>query len=359
MEDLDVMASLVDPTFWHGRRVLLTGHTGFKGAWAALWLREMGADVHGLALVPEAAPNLFELAQVGRDVNGGICDLQDAASVANIVRRARPEIVLHMAAQPLVRRSVKLPLHTFSVNVMGTAHLLEALRSETQLQAVVVVTTDKVYENPETGKPFVESDPLGGHDPYSASKAAAEIVVSSYARTYFRERNIPVATARGGNVIGGGDFSEDRIVPDVFRAMQANRPIVLRNPDATRPWQHVLDCLTGYLALAQALVTRPDTPRAMNFGPIADDEVPVRALAEAMQQALGARQGWTLAEGPQPREMKALTLDCSLARDVLGFRDRLAGLDAIRATADWYLAYARGEDMRTRTLNEIRTHLAA
>ncbi|MFN8707384.1 MAG: CDP-glucose 4,6-dehydratase [Alphaproteobacteria bacterium] len=353
------MASLVDNTFWRGRRVLLTGHTGFKGSWAALWLCSMGADVRGLSLAPDTTPSLFELARVDRDVEGGLCDLRDSEAVVAAVRQAKPQIVLHMAAQPLVRRSMKFPVDTFSVNVMGTAYLLEALRDEPDLQAVVVVTTDKVYENPETGIRFAEGAPLGGHDPYSASKAAAEILVASYERTYFRERGIPVATARGGNVIGGGDFSEDRIVPDVFRAMQVGQPIMLRNPGATRPWQHVLDCLTGYLAFTQALVTVPNTPRAMNFGPLLSDDVPVKDLAEAMQRALGARHGWIAAEGPQPREMKALSLDCSLASEWLGFRDRLSGLEAIRATAEWYLSFARGEDMRARTLNEIRAHHAA
>lgn len=352
------MVSLVDNTFWRGRRVLLTGHTGFKGSWAALWLCSMGAEVRGLSLLPDTTPSLFELASVARDIEGGLCDLRDGEAVKAIVRHARPNIVLHMAAQPLVRRSIKSPVDTFSVNVMGTAHLLEALRDEPDLQAVLIVTSDKVYENPETGVRFSENAPLGGHDPYSASKAATEIVVTSYERTYFRGRGIPVATARGGNVIGGGDFSEDRIVPDVFRAMLADKPIVLRNPDATRPWQHVLDCLTGYFALSQALVMNPDTPRAMNFGPIMSDEVPVKHLAEAMQRALGAKHGWIIAEGPQPREMKTLSLDCSLASDWLGFRDRLTGLEAISATAEWYLAFAAGADMRARTLNEIREYAA-
>ena len=353
------MASIVDPAFWKGRRVLLTGHTGFKGAWASLWLGRMGARVSGLALKPETDPNLFELTGLDLELPGGICDIRDLASVTQIVRSARPQLVLHMAAQPLVRRSVRTPVETFNTNVMGTAHVLEALREEPDLEAVLIITTDKIYENNETGRAFAESDPLGGHDPYSASKAAAELVTASYARTYFEARGIPVGTARGGNVIGGGDFSEDRIVPDIYRAMRRNEPLVLRNPQATRPWQHVLDCLSGYLALAQALATSKDVPRAMNFGPLGEAHVPVRVLAEAMQQALGAAQGWTLAEGPQPREMQALALDCSLARDRLGFTDRLVGADAIRATADWYLAFTRGDDMRAPTLNAIEDYIAS
>jgi CDP-glucose 4,6-dehydratase len=351
------MPGFVDRNFWEGRRVLLTGHTGFKGSWTALWLRAMGADVHGLALPPETDPNLFTVIGLDRDLRGGIGDIRDAQFVAETVRCAHPEIVLHMAAQPIVRRSIRAPVETFDVNVMGTAHLLEALREQGSVEAVLVVTTDKVYENPETGRRFMEKDPLGGHDPYSASKAAAELVTASFARTFFEPRGVPVATARGGNVIGGGDFAEDRLVPDVYRAMRASAPLVLRNPDATRPWQHVLDCVGGYLVYAQALARRELVPRAMNFGPLGDAGVPVRALAEAMQEALGAASGWVSAEGPQHREMQSLSLDCSLARDCLGFRDRLVGNAAIRATADWYLAFARGSDMRAYTSRTIEDHM--
>lgn len=357
LEGLGLMPPLVDRLFWNGRRVLLTGHTGFKGAWTALWLRHMGADVHGLALAPETDPNMFEMIGLDRDLPGGIGDIRDAGFVAETVRHACPQIVLHMAAQPLVRRSIREPVDTFDVNVMGTARLLAALRDQDGLEAILAVTTDKVYENSETGRAFAETDPLGGHDPYSASKAAAELVTVSFARSYFAPRGIPVATARGGNVIGGGDFSEDRIVPDIFRAMRANTPLLLRNPDATRPWQHVLDCVAGYLAYAQALATRKAIPRAMNFGPLGDAHVPVRQLAEAMQEALGAARGWVHTAGPQPREMQALSLDCALARDTLGFRDRLIGQAAIRATADWYLAYTRGDDMRAHTIGAVEDYL--
>ena len=345
-----------DPAFWRNKRVLLTGHTGFKGGWVALWLHEMGAEVHGLALAPDTDPSLHALANVDTAVAGAIGDIRDRATLEATIARARPQIVLHLAAQPLVRRSVREPLMTFDTNVMGTAHVLEALRDQTGLEAVLVITTDKIYENPETGRAFRETDPLGGHDPYSASKAAAEIVTTSYRRTYFEPTGIPLATARGGNVIGGGDFSEDRIVPDIWRAMRRNEALMLRNPAATRPWQHVLDCLSGYLAYAQALAERKQVPYALNFGPLADEQVPVSKLAEAMQQALGAAQGWQRAEGPQPREMHALALDCTAARDALGFRDRLVGMDAIQATAEWYLAFNRGDDMRKETLRAIEDY---
>jgi CDP-glucose 4,6-dehydratase len=356
MEGLAVTS--VDPAFWRGKRVLLTGHTGFKGAWCALWLHNMGAEVFGLALAPETDPNLFDLARVGEFVSSRIGDVRDAAFVARTVTDARPEIILHMAAQALVRRSVRTPVATFEANVMGTAHVLEAARSLTTLKAILVVTTDKVYENAENGMAFRETDPLGGHDPYSASKAAAEIVTAAYARTYFNPRNIPVAAARGGNVIGGGDFSEDRIVPDIWRAMRKGEQLTLRNPAATRPWQHVLDCLSGYLSYAQALATRPDVPRALNFGPLASPEAPVSTLAEAMQSALGVKGGWRQAEGPQIREMQALALDCSLAQASLGFRDKLVGEAAIKATSDWYLAQARGQDMGAFTLQAIVDYIS-
>lgn len=359
LEGLGLMACLVDRHFWSGRRVLLTGHTGFKGAWASVWLQIMGAHVCGLALAPETNPNLYEIAGLGGQVPDGLGDIRDAAFVREAVAQARPQIVIHMAAQPLVRRSVRLPVETFDTNVMGTVHLLEALRGVEGLEAILVVTTDKIYENPETGQSFRESDPLGGHDPYSASKAAAEMVTSSYRRTYFEAMGVRLATARGGNVIGGGDFSEDRIVPDVFRAMQAGVKLELRNPEATRPWQHVLDCLEGYLGFAQALAQGRALPHALNFGPLDAARTPVRLLVEAMQQALGSPAGWSMAQGPQPREMQALSLDCSAAREYLSFMDRLVGIDAIKATADWYLAYVRGDDMRAHMVEVIEERLNA
>ena len=347
-----------DAAFWRGRRVLLTGHTGFKGGWAALWLRELGAEVFGLALAPDTEPNLHKLARIGEFIPGGIGDIRDACAVDAAIAAARPHIVLHMAAQPLVRRSVREPVDTFDVNVMGTARLLDALRGVDGVEAILVVTTDKVYENPERGDKFRESDPLGGHDPYSASKAAAEIVVSSYARTYFNERGIPLATARGGNVIGGGDFSEDRLVPDIYRAMKSDEPLVLRNPDATRPWQHVLDCLCGYLVYAEALAKGENPPRALNFGPSGGAETPVSTLADAMREAFGLAGGWTIAKGPQPREMKLLSLDCAAAKAALGFSDKLVGHAAVDATAQWYLALERGADMRAETARAIRDYMA-
>ena len=343
-----------DPAFWSGKRVLLTGHTGFKGAWAALWLRAMEARVFGFALSPSTEPSLYALTNLDRQIEDGLGDLRAPKTVADAVIAAKPQIVLHMAAQPLVRRSFAAPIETFATNVMGTAHLLEALRGASGLEAVLVVTTDKVYANAETGRAFGEGDPLGGHDPYAASKAAAELVTASYAASFFDAAGVPVATARGGNVIGGGDFSADRIVPDVLRALTAGQAVTLRHPEATRPWQHVLDCLAGYLLHIESLVREPrTTPRALNFGPDPAAPITVAALVEAMQKALGSAHGWTRDVGNHPREMRLLAIDSANARRALGWRDRLPGVAAIAATAAWYEAFVAGRDMCAFTLRQI------
>tara|TARA_R110002110_G_scaffold6198_2_gene31160 strand:- start:238 stop:1326 length:1089 start_codon:yes stop_codon:yes gene_type:complete len=347
----------LDGNFWSAKRVLLTGHTGFKGAWAALWLSRMGADVTGFSLAPDTEPNLFALACVENTVRSHIGDLRDAGAVSRVVAEASPEIVLHMAAQPLVRRSYAEPVATFAVNVMGTVNLLEALRGAEALETVLVVTTDKVYENAEQGISFREEDPLGGHDPYAASKAAAEIVTASYARSFFDERGVRVATARGGNVIGGGDFSEDRLVPDIWRALRAGEPLLLRNPAAARPWQHVLDCLCGYFTFVRGLAGTPDLPLALNFGPPHDaPPLTVAELAEAVQSALGAGKTWRPANDPGPREMMTLEIDSRKARSVLGWQDQLAGTPCVQWLADWYRALNEEGDMRAVTLAQITAY---
>lgn len=347
----------LDKAFWSGKRVLLTGHSGFKGAWASLWLSAMGAEVTGFSLAPETDPNLFELADIQTVVRSHFGDLRDADAVRQVVSEARPEIVLHMAAQPLVRRSYADPVGTFDANVMGTVHLLDALRHQEELQSVLVVTTDKVYENAEQGISFKEEDPLGGHDPYAASKAAAEIVTSSYARSFFEERGVRVATARGGNVIGGGDFSEDRLVPDIWRALKAGKPLMLRNPAAARPWQHVLDCLCGYFTYARGLTERVTLPAALNFGPPHDaPPLTVAELADAVQSALGAEGKWEPANDPGPREMMTLEIDSRKARAVLGWQDQLAGAPCVSWLAEWYRSLNAGEDMRGRTLAQIAAY---
>jgi CDP-glucose 4,6-dehydratase len=334
----------VTTSFWDGKRVLLTGHTGFKGAWAAIWLSRLGAKVTGLALPPDQTPSLFELAGVEQLVDSRFVDLRERGAVAAALDGATFDIVLHLAAQPIVRASVEDPIGTFASNIMGTAHLLEALRSQSALQAVLVVTSDKVYANAETGRAFAEGDALGGKDPYSASKAATEIVTTSFARSFFEPMGVPVATARGGNVIAGGDFSRDRLVADIVRAARGQEPVVLRHPDATRPWQHVLDCLAGYLAHAQALATDPKAPRALNFGPRAGGpEVTVGELATLGVEALGARP-WRHEPDPASLEAKSLAIDASLAKRTLGFESRLEAPDAVALTMDWYRRQANGED---------------
>jgi len=333
----------LDPGFWRGKRVLLTGHTGFKGSWAAIWLSGMGAEVTGLALTPDQTPSLFELAGVEALVTSLIVDLRDEAAVGEALASRPFDLVLHMAAQPIVRTAIEDPIVTFETNVMGTAHLLQALRDQASLRAVLVVTTDKVYANAETGRAFVETDALGGKDPYSASKAAAELVTASFARSYFDAAGVPVATARGGNVIGGGDFSRDRLVADIVRAAQAGETVALRHPEATRPWQHVLDCLAGYLTYLQALAERPDTPRALNFGPRPGGrEVTVGELASLGVAALGAKP-WRHDPDPNSIEARALAIDAGRAAESLGFRSRLDAPEAVALTMDWHRRQAAGE----------------
>lgn len=312
----------------------------------------MGADLTGFALPPQTDPALFDmLAFPGRSILG---DLREAETVADAVADANPQIVLHMAAQPLVRRSYREPVETLASNVMGTAHLLDAVARMGQAEALLVVTSDKVYENDGRGRAFVEDDALGGHDPYAASKAATEIVARSFSRSFLAQRGIRLATARGGNVIGGGDFSEDRLIPDIIRAIRAGKPVELRHPGATRPWQHVLDCLSGYFRFVEAMAGDDILPAAMNFGPSdPGDALSVAEVTAAMQDAMGGARDWTEAEEKGPVEMPTLAIDASLAHEVLGWRGRLASSQAIRWTADWYGAWANGGDMAAMTTDQI------
>jgi CDP-glucose 4,6-dehydratase len=342
--------------FWAGKRVLLTGHTGFKGSWAALWLTQRGAEVTGLALPPDQTPSLFHMARVGELVDSRLGDIRDPAALDAALGGKSFDLVLHMAAQAIVRTSVEDPIGTFDTNVMGTARLLQALRTQPALQAVLTITSDKVYANNDSGRAFAEGDNLGGKDPYSASKAAAEIVVQSFAKSYFP--TVAVATARGGNVIGGGDFSRDRLVADIVRAASAGEPVVLRHPEATRPWQHVLDCLAGYFTLLEALATRADAPRAVNFGPRpGGPEVTVGELATLGVQALGGKP-WRHEPDPQSLEAKALAIDAGLARAALGFESRLDAPEAVALTMDWYARQAAGEDARALCLAQIAAYEA-
>lgn len=358
MEVLVSRRGLPDPSFWQNRRVLLTGHTGFKGAWSALWLRSLGAEVHGFALAPDTEPSLWSEAGQGVLAGETIGDLADLEALRRAIAAARPQIVIHMAAQALVRRSYADPVGTVRTNALGTVHLLDALRDSGELEAVLVVTTDKVYSNADAGRDFVEGDPLGGHDPYSASKAAAELLARSYAVSFFDPVAVPVATARAGNVIGGGDWSEDRLVPDIWRAARAGRALLLRAPEATRPWQHVLEPLAGYLSYVETLVRDPETPRALNFGPFPGRPVTVAEVAGAVGKALGLDRPWQRDEGQHPPEMKLLSLDPSLARDAIGWEPRLGDEETVAWTGRWYAAHAKGADALGLCLEQIRQYQA-
>lgn len=346
------------------RVVLLTGHTGFKGGWLALWLAELGAHVHGYALAPPTQPNLFDVAQVGNVMASDTrADLADLEALVATVERSRPEVVFHLAAQPLVSEGHRDPLGTMATNVMGTAHLLEAIRTVDSVRAVVVVATDKVYENQESGRAFTESDPLGGHDPYSASKAGAELVVASYRASYFGKGRHPasIASARAGNVIGGGDWASHRLVPDCLRAFGAGEPVRLRHPEAVRPWQHVLGPLSGYLVLAARLLgdDAETFARAWNFGPEAGDDASVGEVAQRVATLWG---GTARVEGGTHSpwsESGLLRLDSTQARVELGWTPSWSLQEALEHTVTWHQAWRRGEDMQTVCREQIASYVQA
>ena len=336
-------ASAGSAEFWRGRRVWVTGHTGFKGAWLWLWLRTLGANVSGYALAPPTTPSLWDLVSGGRPAR--LDDVRDAARVRDALGAADPEVVFHLAAQSLVKESYRDPLLTYATNVLGTAAVLESCRALKSLRCVIVVTSDKVYEHRGTGRPFEEGDRLGGDDPYSNSKACAELVTDSFRASFFRQ-GASLATVRAGNVIGGGDWSADRLIPDCVRALAAGQPVSLRYPEAVRPWQHVLEPLSGYLGLAQALADSPEgAPRAVNFGPDAASFCRVRDVVDAFSARFGGRPGWERDPSPHPAEAEALTLSSRLAQRALGWRPRLDIAEALAWTADWYRAHAAKEDM--------------
>lgn len=344
------------PDFWRNRRVLVTGHTGFKGAWLALWLRKLGAHVTGIALPPNTTPNLFQLASVTDVAETHFQDIREASALVQIVREARPEIVLHLAAQSLVRAGYRDPVGTFAANVMGTVHVLDALRCTESVRAAVIVTTDKVYRNVAHTIPFREDDPLGGHDPYSASKAASEIVVSSYRDAFLAARGIAVATARAGNVIGGGDWCDDRLIPDAVRAWQSASTLDVRRPGAIRPWQHVLEPLAGYLALAEALWHRPALAGAFNFGPTTHEVASVREVVELARAAYGGGEVRHGVEDAGPHEADWLMLDTAKASDALGVTPRWNLEEAVGRTMRWYRAQHSGANARELCLDEIAAY---
>ena len=350
---------MVTPAFWRGKRVLLTGHTGFKGSWLALWLRAMGAEVVGYALPPAGENSLYELAGVERALTSIEGDVRDQERLVDAVAQHRPEIVLHLAAQALVRYGYRQPVETFATNVLGTVHLLEAVRQTGGVRAVLVVTSDKCYENRETARPYTEDDPMGGADPYSGSKGAAELVTSAYLRSYFpperaADHGVALASARAGNVIGGGDFATDRLVVDVAHAYLRGEVPILRNPDAVRPWQFVLEPLAGYLALVERAHASPERfAGGWNFGPDERDCRPVAWVVDRLARGWGVSEGWRLDEGPRVHEAQLLLLDAGKARRELGWRPRLDLEQALDWTVAWYQAYGRGDDLGALTRDQI------
>ena len=336
----------VDPAFWAGKRVFLTGHTGFKGSWLSLWLQRMGAELTGFALAPPTAPALFDEARVAAGMTSIIGDIRDREVLAGALVAANPDIVIHMAAQPLVRASYDDPVGTYATNVMGTVHLLEAVRQAPGVRAACIVTTDKCYENREWPWGYREDEAMGGHDPYSNSKGCAELVTSAYRRSFFAAGAAAIASGRAGNVIGGGDWATDRLIPDILRAVEEGEPVMIRNPLAIRPWQHVLEPLSGYLVLCQALWDDPAAAaQAWNFGPRDDDARPVQWIVERMCQLWGDGADWIRDESVQPHEANYLKLDISKARAGLGWQPRWSLGEALESIVAWHRAWLAGTDM--------------
>jgi CDP-glucose 4,6-dehydratase len=346
-----------NPSFWNGKRVLLTGHTGFKGSWLALWLQSMNAQVVGYALTPPTNPNLFEVAEVAKGMTSVIGDIRDLAKLKLVFAEHNPEVVIHMAAQPLVRQSYQNPVETYSTNVMGTVHLFEAVRNTPGIKAVVNVTSDKCYENKEWHWGYREDEPMGGYDPYSNSKACSELVTSAYRSSFFLDKNIALASARAGNVIGGGDWALDRLIPDTLRAFERSQSVIIRNPDAIRPWQHVLEPLGGYLVLAERLYKDGQAySEGWNFGPCDDDARSVRWIVEHLASNWGKGASWGLDVGSFPHEANNLKLDISRAKNLLGWQPRWTLGTALQATTDWHRKWLVGSDMKAVTLEQINQY---
>ena len=347
-------------SFWRGKRVFLTGHTGFKGGWLALWLSEMGAAVHGFALAPSTDPSFYKVTGLAeRLATSTIADIRDVTALNAALASAAPEIVLHLSAQPLVRYSYIAPVETYAVNVTGTVNLLEAVRQTTGIKAVVNVTTDKCYENRERNGPYTEDEALGGYDPYSSSKACSELVASAYRRSFLARQGVALGSARAGNVIGGGDWSADRLLPDFLRAIDAGEILSIRYPQAIRPWQHVLEPLSGYLQLAEKLYTENAAfAEAWNFGPEDADSRPVEWLVDNLCARVPGAY-WRREEAPQPHEAGTLKLDSGKATQRLNWRPRWALEQALAQTVDWHLAWRKGADMRAFSLQQIAAYETA
>lgn len=333
MENLGVNST---NSFWHNKRVLLTGHTGFKGGWMAIWLRRLGAKVTGIALEPSTNPNLYTLSKIADGMDSHFCDIRDVLNLKKIIQISQPEILFHFAAQPLVRASYLDPLTTHTTNIIGTANILDTLRTLDSIKVAVIITTDKVYHNNERLQPYCETDQLGGHDPYSSSKAASEIIISSYRDAYLEAKGVAVASARAGNVVGGGDWSIDRLIPDAIKAWQARQPLRIRHPEAIRPWQHVLEPLKGYMTLATHLWNNPKLAGAYNFGPFTSDAASVRDVIEQAKSSFTNAEVIYQHQTSGPHEANLLTLDTTKAQNVLGFKPRWNLVETINRTMAWY-----------------------
>ncbi len=355
MENMGRLKGKVDPTFWKGKKVFITGHTGFKGSWLSLWLQDMGAIVKGYALNPITTPNLFTQANVAKNMDSEIGDITDLNHITQSMTGFNPEVLIHMAAQPLVRLSYQEPVLTYATNVMGTVNVLESARKCTNLKAIVSVTTDKCYENKEWAWGYRENEPMGGHDPYSSSKGCAELVTAAYRKSFFNENsNTFLASARAGNVIGGGDWSEDRLIPDILRAFENNEPVIIRNPLSTRPWQHVLEPLSGYLVLAQHLFEDGSSfAEGWNFGPKDEDCKPVGWILDKMVENWGGGAKWELDKNNNPHEAGYLKLDCSKAALRLNWYPKWNLEDTLETIIKWHQKYISQQNIQEQCLLEI------
>ena len=354
----------MNPEFWRDKRVLLTGHTGFKGSWLSLWLQSMGAELVGYALPPPTNPSLFKLAEVGKGMTSVIADIRDLSKLNAVFTDHRPEIVIHMASQPLVRYSYKNPIETYSINVMGTVNLLEAVRNNSFVKAVINVTTDKCYENREWAWGYRENEPMGGFDPYSSSKGCSELVSAAYRASFFNANNycnhgVAIATVRAGNVIAGGDWAKDRLIPDILSAFENDRKVEVRNPHAIRPWQHVMEPLRGYLTLIERIFEfGPSFGEAWNFGPNDEDSRPVSWVVQEMASLWGPDAHWTIDNGDHPHESNYLKLDISKARNRLGWHPVICLKNTLELIIDWSKQRQAGANIRELTLSQLKTYQA-
>jgi CDP-glucose 4,6-dehydratase len=348
---------MIDQEFWQGKRVFLTGHTGFKGSWLSLWLALLGAKVKGYALNPPTSPSLFDEAKVGKVIDSQIGDIRDQNALYKSMTEFNPDILIHMAAQPLVRYSYDAPIETYEVNVIGTAKVLEVARSCVDLKVIVNITTDKCYENDSRSQGYKEDDPMGGHDPYSSSKGCAELVTSAYRRSFFKERGIGIASVRAGNVIGGGDWADDRLIPDILRSFEKNESVVIRNPKATRPWQHVLEPLSGYLILAERLYkNQKEYAEGWNFGPNEQDAKPVDWILDEMTLKW-PNSGWKLDKNSNPHEADFLKLDITKAELRLNWKPVWELSYTLEKIIEWHKAWLNKENMQSVCLKEIKAYM--